>query len=99
MYSKSGIFVDFKTKDNLEGKDPAKLVYDEHGMQLSAYAQGCNYSNPERVSIFVDRKNPEIISCHIWDKESHEKHINMFNSILNYWKLVKNYESEKSKEA
>ena len=99
LYSKSGIFVDFKTKDNLEGKDPAKLVYDEHGMQLSAYAQGCNYSNPERVSIFVDRKNPEIISCHIWDKESHEKHINMFNSILNYWKLVKNYESEKSKEA
>ena len=36
LYSKSGIFVDFKTKDNLEGKDPAKLVYDEHGMQLSA---------------------------------------------------------------
>ena len=99
LYSKSGIFVDFKTKDNLEGKDPAKLVYDEHGMQLSAYAQGCNYNNPERVSIFVDRKNPDIISCHVWDKKSHEKHINMFNSILNYWKLVKNYESEKSKEA
>ena len=52
LYSKSGIFIDFKTKDNLKGKDPARLVYDEHGMQLSAYAQGCNYKNPERVSIF-----------------------------------------------
>jgi|TARA_R110000803_G_scaffold22769_1_gene56369 hypothetical protein len=95
LYSKSGIFVDFKTKDNLEGKDPAKLVYDEHGMQLSAYAQGCGFNDVERVSIFVDRKDTELIACHIWDKESQNKHREMFNSILNYWKLVKNYESKK----
>ena len=93
LYSKSGIFIDFKTKDNLEGKDPAKLVYDEHGMQLSAYAQGCGYDDVERVSIFVDRKDNELICCHVWDKESHQKHVSMFNSILNYWKLVKNYDS------
>jgi len=92
LYSKSGIFIDFKTKDNLEGKDANKLVYDEHGMQLSAYAQGCNIDDPERVSIFVDRKNTETILFHIWDKESHEKHKEMFNSILRYWQLVKNYE-------
>jgi len=95
LYSKSGIFVDFKTKDNLEGKDPAKLVYDEHGMQLSAYAQGCGYDDVERVSIFVDREDNELIACHIWDKKSQDKHREMFNSILNYWKLVKNYESKK----
>ena len=93
LYSKSGIFIDFKTKDNLEGKDPAKLVYDEHGMQLSAYAQGCGYDDVERVSIFVDRKDNELICCHVWDKESHKKHVDMFNSILTYWKLVKNYDS------
>ena len=93
LYSKSGIFVDFKTKDNLEGKDPAKLVYDEHGMQLSAYAQGCGFTDVERVSIFVDRKDTELISCHIWDKASQEKHTDMFNAILDYWKLVKNYDS------
>ena len=93
LYSKSGIFVDFKTKDNLEGKDPSKLVYDEHGMQLSAYAQGCGFDNPQRVSIFVDRKDTGLISCHIWDDESHDRHLNMFNSILTYWKLVKNYDS------
>jgi hypothetical protein len=93
LYSKSGIFVDFKTKDNLEGKDPAKLVYDEHGMQLSAYAQGCNYDNPQRVSIFVDRKDTSLIACHKWDDETHDRHLNMFNSILQYWKLVKNYDS------
>ena len=93
LYSKSGIFVDFKTKDNLEGKDPKRLVYDSHGMQLSAYAQGCGFNDPERVSIFIDRKDTALISCYIWDKESHAKHLGMFNSILDYWKLEKNYDS------
>ena len=97
LYSKSGIFVDFKTKDNLEGKDPSRLVYDEHGMQLSAYAQGCGFDNPERVSIFVDRADTELIACHVWDKETHVKHRDMFNSILKYWQLVKNYEWKTSK--
>ena len=95
LYSKSGIFVDFKTKDNLEGKDPSKLVYDEHGMQLSAYAQGCGFEDVERVSIFVDREDTELIACHIWDRDSQTKHREMFNSILTYWKLVKNYEPKK----
>jgi len=86
------ISVSVHVSTNLEGKDADKLVYDEHGMQLSAYAQGCNIDDPERVSIFVDRKNTETILFHIWDKESHEKHKEMFNSILRYWQLVKNYE-------
>ena len=93
LYSKSGIFIDFKTKDNLEDKDPARLVYDEHGMQLSAYAQGCGFKKAERISIFVDRKDTEIILYHVWDKESHTKHLGMFNNILEYWKLAKNYDS------
>lgn len=94
MYSQSGIFVDFKTKDNLEGKDPKRLVYDEHGMQLSAYAQGCGFDTAERVSIFVDRSETGVIACHVWDEESHSKHTDMFNYLLSYWKLVKNYNSE-----
>jgi len=91
LYS-NNVFIDFKTKDNLEGKDPAKLVYDEHGMQLSAYGQGMGIDYPTRVSIFIDRKDTSIILFHIWDLESHNKHIEMFNSILKYWQLVKNYE-------
>ena len=64
-------------------------------MQLSAYAQGCEYDEPERVSIFVDREDPKFISCHVWDKDTHLKHLSMFNSILTYWKLVKNYDPTK----
>ncbi len=96
LYSKSGIFIDFKTKDNLSGKVPSKLVYDEHGMQLSAYAQGCGFEDVERVSIFVDRADTGLIACHVWDKDTHARHLAMFNSILSYWKLVKNYDSSVS---
>jgi len=62
-------------------------------MQLSAYAQGCNIEDPQRVSIFVDRADTELVLPHIWEKETHYKHKEMFNSLLNYWKLVKNYDS------
>jgi hypothetical protein len=92
LYSKSGIFVDFKTKDGLKDKQASKLVYDDHGMQLSAYAEGCNFKEPERVSIFVDREDPELIAVYKWDKETHVRHMAMFNSLLSYWKLVKKYD-------
>ena len=92
LYSKNGIFIDFKTKDGLQGKDPKRLVFDEHGMQLSAYAQGCGFDKAKRVSIFVDRKETGLIACHQWDEASHSKHIDMFNALLTYWKLTKNYD-------
>jgi hypothetical protein len=92
LYSESGIFIDFKTKDDLKGKDPRRLVYDEHGMQLSAYAQGCGFDKAERVSIFVDREDTSLIACHVLDEVTHSKHRDMFNSLLNYWKLTKNYD-------
>ena len=79
--------------NNIKDKDPATLVYDNHGMQLSAYAEGFEVSDPERISIFVDRQDPSYISCHIWDRDTHKKHLTMFNSLLTYWKLMKNYDS------
>ena len=92
LYSKTGIFVYFKTKDHLEGKDGSKLVYDEHGMQLSSYAQGMDIKNPTRVSIFIDRSNTELIVSHVWDPDTHARHLAMFNSLLTYWKLLKKYD-------
>ena len=86
------IFVDFKTKDNIEGKKASSLVYDEHGMQLSSYAQGMGVAEPIRVSIFIDRSNTELIGSHIWDPDTHARHLAMFNSLLTYWKLLKNYD-------
>ena len=98
LYSKNGIYIDFKTKDDLRGKDPKRLVFDEHGMQLSAYIQGCGLDTAERISIFVDREDTSLIACHVWDKESHTKHLNMFNSLLSFWKLSKNYNPQITQE-
>ena len=92
LHSKTNIFIDFKTKDNLEGRDGAKLVYDEHGMQLSSYAQGKGIDNPKRMSIFIDRKNTELIVSYVWDPDTHARHLAMFNSLLTYWKLLKKYD-------
>jgi len=92
LYSETGIFIDFKTKDDLSGKDPKRLVYDEHGMQLSTYVQGCGFDKAERISIFVDREDTSLIACHVWDEETHSKHKDMFNALLTYWKLTKNYD-------
>ena len=86
--------VDFKTKDNLAGKDPAKLVYDEHGMQLSAYAYGLDMPMPTRVSVFIDREDPNVVLVHVWDGGSHAKHLDMFCCLLNYWQLSKGYKPE-----
>lgn len=91
LCSTGGVFVDFKTKDGLADKDVSKLVYDEHGMQLSAYAEGMNVSNPERVSIFIDRDDTSIVKFHVWDHESHARHLAMFKALLSYWQLSKNY--------
>lgn len=94
LFSPNGIVVDFKTKDGLEGKDASKLVYDEHGLQLSAYAHGCGFQTPIRVSIFIDRTNPEIVLHHVWDAESHAKHLAMFMHLVRYWQLSKGYSPE-----
>lgn len=91
LCSSAGVFVDFKTKDNLAEKTISSLVYDEHGMQLSAYANGMNFLNPERLSIFIDRDDHSVVKFHLWDKESHSRHLEMFEALLKYWQLSKNY--------
>ena len=98
LHSKEGIFIDFKTKDNIKEKKPSSLAYDEYGMQLSAYAQGCGFvDKAERVSIFIDRQDISYISCYRWREETHSKHREMFNNVLSYWKLVKNYDPSRQK--
>lgn len=90
------VFVDFKTKDGLPEKAP---VYDEHGMQLSAYAQGMGVSQPQRLSIFIDRTDPTKVLSLLWDEDSHQKHLQMFLSLLSYWQLSKNYKPNEEKNA
>lgn len=88
-----GIVVDFKSKDNISGKDPAKLVYDEHGMQLAAYAHGLGFHTYTMVSVFVDRKTLEALAYE-WPCETRSKYLSMFKSLLEYWQLSKGYKPQ-----
>ena len=81
------IIVDFKTKDNLQDKDPNKLVYDEYGMQLAAYSHGLMLHRPKRVSVFIDRKDHNLIKSYVWGEDSYDRHLQMFLTLLQYWKL------------
>ena len=89
-----GVFVDFKTKDNLDPHTKAP-VYDEHGMQLSAYAEGVGVPAPRRMSIFIDRADPSIVSYYEWSLDTHARHLAMFLTLLHYWKLHKKYDPTK----
>lgn len=91
LYCRSGIVVDFKTKELKPDDRAERLVYDEHGMQLSAYAEGLEMPNARRISVFICRNNPSNVLVHEWDKESHAKHWSMFRSLLDYWQASKGY--------
>lgn len=92
LYSPDGIVVDFKTKDGLsKDSDPKKLVYDEHGMQLSAYAMLLGFLNPRRISIFVDRADPSVAVSYELPAEDHKRHKAMFMALCQYWQLMKKY--------
>lgn len=91
------IFIDFKTKDDIAPAEDRKaklghqLVYDSHALQLSAYAEGCNCRIPQRISIFIDRQNPEYMTHYFWDTTEHERHLGMFMCLLSYWQDTRKY--------
>jgi len=39
-----------------------------------------------------------VIVSYVWDKNSHERHLQMFDALLTYWKCQKKYDPTKQKE-
>lgn len=86
------VVADFKTKEEfkLDAKgNISKMAYDEHCIQLAAYAQGLNMGNARLVNIFVDYAGNTVF--HEWGKDEITRAWNMFVLILKLWKLAKNY--------
>lgn len=76
--------VDFKGKPTINDKVTA---YDEHGMQLSAYAEGLSLVNARRINVFIGIDD-EQVKIHEWPIETHAKHWRMFQSLLTYWQTM-----------
>ena len=76
--------IDIKTKDgDLEDVEP----YDEHLMQVGAYSQGLELSNPTCAILFVSRDQPKV-KLTILEKDDVEHGTAMFKWLLFYWRAV-----------
>lgn len=86
--------VDFKTKDDWE--DESKLGYDEHIMQLAAYANGLGMVKeaqawPRLISVFISREVPGKWAVKEWGEEEGILALKKFRLLLEYWFLDKGY--------
>lgn len=86
------VVADFKTKEEFKTDKTDKIVnmaYDEHVMQLAAYAEGLLMPGAGLVNIFVDYDGNTIF--HEWKEEEIERGWSMFNLTLELWKLQKKF--------
>ena len=84
-----GIVVDFKTKDFSKGRPKA---YQEHGMQLGAYALGLGYQDPVAINLFIDRNEPSYV-VHGWTESEVRNNINDFLAVLDVWRRLKRFDT------
>lgn len=85
LYHPSGIIIDYKTKDF---DDPEKrMAYDDHQLQLSAYAMGLGMPDARLINIFVSRTVPGLVVHHEW--EAHNYH--RFDLLLKLWQDKNEY--------
>lgn len=88
-----GIVLDFKGKDFKPGEELKPVAYDEHAMQLSAYAMGVNQPDALRVNVFFDRQVPGKVGIYEWPEGG--DYFERFLCLLEYWKRKSKYWPER----
>lgn len=81
-----GVVLDFKGKD---GDLVGVTCYDEHYMQLAAYARGFGMPTAQCGIVFVSRTDPGAVKMVLHTREQTERGWQMFSSLLEYWKASK----------
>jgi len=82
------LVIDLKTKEKFKYTKTGKIVkmaYDEHVMQLIAYAHGVDMPDARLVNVFVEYSGELVF--HEWDQEDIERGWEMFLSSLKMWQL------------
>ena len=79
------IIIDLKTKEKFTDK---KMAYDEHAMQLIAYAKGVDMPDAKLINVFADWNGETVF--HEWSDTYREW--DMFLAAFGLWKLVKKYD-------
>jgi hypothetical protein len=84
------VIIDWKTT-GFDEKGISRLGYDEHLIQLSAYAFGLQIENAEIANIYISTKVPGLVHIHKWTEADRRRGLDMFINLFNYWKLLKQY--------
>jgi len=85
--------VDFKTKDRIE--DGKRLAYDEHAMQLAAYAHGLGIVAPRCLNVFIGVSDGKVV-VHEWNAVEIGKGLRMFKLALELWQEKNDWQGHKT---
>jgi len=83
------VLIDIKTTEF--GKDDLKTLFDEHKMQLSAYAHGLGL-HCRKFILFVSTSEPGLVR--LVEHTEHDKALKMFLCLLSYYQAKNNYYPE-----
>lgn len=86
--SSSEVVIDFKTSGFDETKKD--FGYDEHKMQLAAYAYGLGL-DARCANVYVSTTIPGLVYIKEWEKEEIAQGLSMFMHLLEYWQIKNKY--------
>lgn len=92
--SSDEVVIDFKTSAFDETKKDSEFGYDEHLMQLAAYAYGLGIENPRCANVYISTTVPGLVKIKEWSKDDIDRGLKMFLSLLQYWQIKNNYVPE-----
>lgn len=91
--SSEHVVLDFKTKEFGPNDDPTKFAWDEHAMQVGAYAVGIKPYEPMICgNVFVSTTNPGMVHLHLWTEDQLDRADRMFMALRNYWMAKNKYD-------
>ena len=93
--SSDSVVIDFKTSAFDETKKDSELGYDEHQMQVAAYAYGLGIENPRCANVYISTTVPGLVKIKEWTAEEITQGLEMFMSLLQFWKAKNKYEASK----
>lgn len=90
-HPKKNIIIDFKTKDKAHLKGVKQ--FDDHKMQLAAYQHGLEMSkNTRRFNLFISTSVETPGLCSLIECPEFDRHIDMFLSLGDFWRLKNKYD-------
>jgi hypothetical protein len=83
-----GLILDFKSKPCIvPGK---RYGYDNHIMQLAAYAMGLGMPNARGINVFIGVEDKKVL-VNEWSAEDMSRGWSMFSLLLKFWQVSKGY--------